>query len=273
MSENFRSPEQSAASNRESEGAGGVRKQSGTPRNDLILSAHVAGNAAVFPLVLALHVPEGATVADVTHGKGVFWRNVDAAKYRLLATDIKHGVDCRKLPYEAGTIDAVVLDPPYMEGASRKSAYKSGHQAFSNYYGLQQIERGSDRYHAVILRLYLDACAEATRVLKPSGVLIVKCQDEVSANRQRLTHVEIITALAKDWFCKDLFVVVRTNRPGCSRILKQVHARKNHSYFLVFVRAKDSLGGGGGFSSENPSTAEKGHNVAVSDKAAPGGTP
>ena len=36
------------------------------------------------------------------------------------------------------------------------------------------------------------AVSEARRVLKPPGVLIVKCQDEVSANRQRLTHVEII---------------------------------------------------------------------------------
>jgi hypothetical protein len=30
--------------------------------------------------------------------------------------------------------------------------------------------------------------------------------------------------------------VVRTNRPGISRLKKQVHARKNHSYFIVFVK-------------------------------------
>ena len=33
---------------------------------------------------------------------------------------------------------------------------------------------------------------------------------------------------------EDLFVVVRNNRPGVSRAVRQVHARKNHSYFLVF---------------------------------------
>ena len=38
------------------------------------------------------------------------------------------------------------------------------------------------------------------------------------------------------FYAKDLFVVVRQNRPGVSRALKQVHARKNHSYFLVFVK-------------------------------------
>ena len=69
------------------------------------------------------------------------------------------------------------------------------------------------------------------------GVFIVKCQDEVSANRQNLTHVEVITAYADmGFFCKDLFVVVRPNKPGMSRLLKQAHARKNHSYFLVFVK-------------------------------------
>ena len=33
---------------------------------------------------------------------------------------------------------------------------------------------------------------------------------------------------------EDLFVVMRNNRPGVSRMVRQVHARKNHSYFLVF---------------------------------------
>ncbi len=212
------------------------RIQGGIPTTDLILSARVGGNAEVFADVLKLHVPEGALIADVTHGNGVFWRKIEMEKYRVLATDIKTGVDCRRLPYEASEIDALVLDPPYMEGATRNSAYQSGHRAFSDYYGLQEIKQSGDRYHGAILRLYLESCAEAARVLKPSGVLIVKCQDEVCANKQRLTHVEIINALYADWHCKDLFVVVRSNRPVISRLIHQVHARKNHSYFLIFVR-------------------------------------
>ncbi len=68
-------------------------------------------------------------------------------------------------------------------------------------------------------------------------MLIVKCQDEVSANTQCLTHVEIIQAYAAlGFYAKDLFVVVRPNRPAIARLLRQEHARKNHSYFLVFVK-------------------------------------
>jgi hypothetical protein len=73
--------------------------------------------------------------------------------------------------------------------------------------------------------------------LKDNGVFIVKCQDEVSANRQRLTHIEIINEYENfGFYTKDLFVVVRTNKPGISRLKKQRHARKNHSYFVVFIK-------------------------------------
>ncbi len=76
-------------------------------------------------------------------------------------------------------------------------------------------------------------------MLRPEGTLIVKCQDEVSANTQRLTHVEIIHEYEKlGFYTKDLFVVVRSNRPAVTRTKGQVHARKNHSYFLVFVKTR-----------------------------------
>lgn len=216
----------------------------GKPTTDLVLSARVGGNADVFPDVLRLHVPPGSVVADVTYGKGVFWRKVPAGSYDVRATDLDTGTDCRELPYEASSIDAVVLDPPYMEGSTRNTAYASGQEQFSDYYGLRAKGRSGSRYHRAVLELYVEAGREAHRVLRLKGVLIVKCQDEVCANRQRLTHVEIINELGSMGFvCEDLFVVVRTNRPVVSRMLKQVHARKNHSYFLVFI--KEGINGEG----------------------------
>ena len=113
------------------------------------------------------------------------------------------------------------------------------HGAFRNHYsnGDEVPVTGGGKWHAAVLDLYFDAGREARRILRDRGVLIVKCQDEVSANRQNLTHVEIINEYEKmGLYCKDLFVVVRKNRPGMSRVLKQVHARKNHSYFLVFIK-------------------------------------
>lgn len=221
------------------------RVQGGIATSDVVVSAYVDGNAEVFPKILSLHVPEGAIVADVTWGKGVFWKNVPEGIYQLKATDIQTGTDCRNLPYEDGTIDCVVLDPPYMEGLYRKSAdHLAGagtHAAFRKHYSNGMATTTGPKWHAAVLDLYFKAGAEAWRVLKDHGVLIVKCQDEVSANRQNLTHVEIINNYEKlRFYTKDLFVVVRQNQPGVSRLKKQIHARKNHSYFLIFVKVPKS---------------------------------
>ena len=224
------------------DGADKKRVQGGEPTSDLVFSTHIGSNVEIFPQILSLHVPEGARIADVTFGKGVFWRNVDCTKYELLKSDISMGVDCRALPYEVHSLDAVILDPPYMEGFYRsENAQKAGggtHDAFRQYYsnGDEAASNGA-KWHAAVTDLYFKAGKEAHRVLKDNGVLIVKCQDEVSANRQWLTHVEIIVEYEKYGFhAKDLFIVVRSNKPGVSRLKKQVHARKNHSYFLIFMK-------------------------------------
>jgi DNA modification methylase len=223
------------------------RKQGGESTSDLVVSAHSAGNADVFPEILKLHVPEGSIVADVTWGKGVFWRNVSDDRYKVLATDISMGVDCRKLPYKGESIDCVVLDPPYMEGFYRKEgSLKAGsgtHSAFSDAYSNGDEVNGdtenvgTKKWHAAVTDMYFKAGNEAYRVLRKNGIFIVKCQDEVSAGKQWLTHVEIINEYEKQgYYSKDLFIVMRTNRPSVSRLKKQVHARKNHSYFLVFIK-------------------------------------
>jgi len=231
------------------------RTTSGATTTDLVFSAHVGDNSEVFPEILDLHVPAGAVVADVTFGKGVFWKKVPDGQYTVLASDIslkqsvrlphyveaKDGVDCRQLPYVDGSIDCVVLDPPYMEGLYRKKedhmAGNGTYSAFRDCYSSGQATKQGPKWHGAVVDMYVKAGGEAYRVLKDKGILIVKCQDEVSANLQRLTHVEIITAYEHfGFYAKDLFVVCRKNRAGVSRIKKQEHARKSHSYFLVFQK-------------------------------------
>lgn len=214
----------------------GKRRKSpaGIATNDLIVSAYQGVNADVFPDILSLYVAPGSRIADVTYGRGAFWKQIPPKKYHVVASDLTTGVDCRKLPYTAGSIDCAVLDPPYMHTPGGTAHVE--HQNFENYY--QNNGAGNTtgaKYHEAVLELYFAAAREAWRVLKNGGVLIVKCQDEVCACKQRLTHVEIINELTPKLFMvEDLFVLMRTNRPGVSRILKQRHARKNHSYFLVF---------------------------------------
>lgn len=236
------------------------RIQGGAPSTEVVLSAHVATNDEVFAQVAQLHLPVGSYVADVTYGKGVFWKRVPKDTYTLYFSDIDAktsrdathdvpvatGVDCRDLPFPDTSLDGLVLDPPYMEGLYRKNtSHLAGHgthaafrQAYSNGEATKERHK-APKWHDAVVDLYLKAGVEAYRVLKTGGSFIVKCQDEVSANRQRLTHVELITAMESiGFYAKDIFIVVRSNRPGISRLKRQVHARKNHSYFLVFQKVK-----------------------------------
>jgi hypothetical protein len=168
----------------------------------------------------------------------------------LSQIEIRDGVDCRNLPYDDASLDCLVLDPPYMEGFYRGDtdhlAGGGTHAAFRHHYSndraIKATEEGAPKWHDAVVDLYVRAGWEAERVLGKNGIFIVKCQDEVSANKQRLTHVELITAYeSMGFYTKDLFVVVRSNKAGVSRLKKQAHARKNHSYFLVFQKRKMKL--------------------------------
>jgi hypothetical protein len=216
----------------------GKRKPpAGSPTNALVFTACKGSGDRVFPQILSLYVAPGSKVADVTFGKGVFWRKVEQSRYQLLATDIQTGVDCTKLPYGDSSVDCVVFDPPYMHTPGGTAHVN--HQNYEDYYRNNEAENQSTkRYHEAVLDLYFRAANEAKRVLRKEGIYIVKCGDEVCSNQQRLTHVELINRLrARGFVPEDLFVLVRFNRPGVSTGLRQAHARKNHSYFLVFRKS------------------------------------
>lgn len=217
------------------------KSPSGISTNDLIFSAHVGSNMAVFPYLLALYVQKGSSVADVTWGSGAFWKGVPREDYRLFCSDLHPKsrrvlrADARALPYGDNSMDCVVFDPPYMHSPGG-TAHTTTHAAFEKHYRNNGSgNQTASKYHEAVLDLYRDAGRDTYRVLKERGVFIVKCQDEVCANRQRFTHIEVIQMYEEMGFvAEDLFVIVRNNRPGVSRMVRQVHARKNHSYFLVF---------------------------------------
>jgi len=222
---------------------------------ELVLSAYTARNADVFPRVLNLHVDDGAKIADVTWGKGVFWKNIDFNAYEVYASDLDsdkspsgNPVDARNLPYDDNSFDVVVLDPPYAEGFFRRNkdmlAGGGSHDTFrQNYSNGEVLDTKGSKYHQAVLDLYCDAGVEAQRVLKDDGTSIVKVQDEVSANTQELTHIQITNFYenALDMYTKDLFVVVRSNKPAVSGMENQVHARKNHSFFMVYEMGSEPV--------------------------------
>jgi hypothetical protein len=119
------------------------KSPAGIATNELVFSAYQGTNEDVFPQVLSLYVSPGSTVADVTYGMGVFWKRVPPTKYRLLATDLKNGIDSRNLPYEDCSVDCVVFDPPYMHTPGGTAHVN--HQNYEGYYRNNAAANGSER--------------------------------------------------------------------------------------------------------------------------------
>lgn len=195
---------------------------------NVIVTAQTGDNSDVFPDILLLYANDGDAIADVTYGKGVFWKKVDINRYSFYPSDIMTGIDYNNLPYKKGVLDMVVLDPPYMGNNGGKN------YAVARNYNVN-IKKYSKEY---IPNLYFDGISEAYNVLKKGGKLVIKCQDEIQSGKQNMNHITIIDfALSNGFRVEDLFIVIQKNTP-MMRHSYQLHARKNHSYFIIFTKVK-----------------------------------
>jgi len=189
--------------------------------NPVIKTSLQGTNADLIAEVFKLYVPKGTVVADVTYGRGVFWRNLVPEDYTCLFSDLQSGVDFRHLPYEDNSVDVLILDPPYMH--SGQGVKDSINKCYLN----------AAVSHESVIRLYAAGILEASRVLKPQGLILTKIQDEIESGKQRWSHIEVMELLKIMGFMHlDLFVLMQNGTPTM-RELYQKTARKNHSYLIV----------------------------------------
>lgn len=194
-------------------------------------------NADLFPDILELYARAGASIVDLTYGEGVFWKKVDKSLYSVLTNDInpnkgKNSYDFQRLPYIDDSFDCVIFDPPYIPNHKTDSVIKD---SLSDRYGLDAIPRM--RNVEEVYEVYQRGMAEAQRILKPEGIMIVKCMDQVDGGKNKFLHCWIHDHA--QWIgliAEDLFIMARKASP--MRHTHQIHARKNHSYFWVFRKMK-----------------------------------
>lgn len=184
-------------------------------------------NAELLKNVGELYFKKGMRIAYVTYGKGAFWKKTDLDAYVFYPSDLKTGVDFKKLPYVNDSLDVVVLDPPYV--------HNPGKMFVDTTYNNAATTKGF--YHKDIMNLYTDGMAEAFRVLKKNGFLLVKCQDQIESSKQKWSHIEIYqNAIDLGYYAKDMFVLHQENKPHI-QYKPQQHARRNHSYLWVFMKS------------------------------------
>lgn len=190
--------------------------------------------------------------------------------------DARWGTQLDALPLPDASVDLHVLDPPYMGGFFRRRhqttahpnhdlSARFGHSPTAGAVGAGEEVAGTEAgvagaaphaaavapadgrdadggfrgyfEHEAVVALYAAGLVEAARVLRPGGVALVKVQDEVYNHRQYATHVEVlVAALNAGLVLEDTLVHVQARPPRARHQTAQAHARKNHSFLLVFRR-------------------------------------
>jgi hypothetical protein len=199
-----------------------------TDKNPPVVTSYQCNNDHLLAQVAKLYLRPGDRIADVTYGTGRFWRKVDLTQYDFCPSDLltvpDHPYDFRNLPYRSADFDVHVLDPPYMSHASRGI-----HNA-----DYRNAETTNCFSHGEIVRLYRHGMMEGHRILKPGGLMLVKCKDELEGGRQRMSHIEIhdIAVCDLGMAVQDLFVLTQIH--PLAHLGGSQHAWKNHSYLWVF---------------------------------------
>ena len=179
--------------------------------------------------IIKLFCPEGIEL-DPTFSKGNFYKNIPQPKYCYdlepqTANTIK--ADCRNLPHESNSVKSLMFDPPFVAAQPTGNPEGIITKRFGFYKNIQ----------TEMWNLYHDSLKEFYRILKPNGILVFKCQDTIDSSKQYFSHVEIINyACSLGFYPKDLFILIAKNRIIGATHHVQQHARKYHSYFIVFIK-------------------------------------
>lgn len=183
--------------------------------------------------VLRLYCSGGFDL-DPTYSKGVFYKGVPEPKLKYDIAPQKAGVtqaDCQKLPLTDNSLKSIVFDPPFTGGTAGEGKP-----------GIIKSRFGYYRNVPELWDFYRKSLAEFYRILKADGILVFKCQDTIESSKQYLSHVEIITyACTLGFYPLDLFILLARNVLISPSQTNQQHARKSHSYFLVFKKIESKV--------------------------------
>lgn len=189
--------------------------------------------------IINLHCDGQPIQCDPTYSKGVFYKNMQHPAYKFdlyPQTPDTVQADCTNLPLQSNLLKVMMFDPPFVvsKGPSLSINKVGSNIISSRFSSFESPKLLWDFYEASLKEFY--------RILKDKGVLIFKCQDTVSGGKNFLSHVYIINkALEIGFYPKDLFILNAKQRLISGQIKKQQHARKFHSYFLVFTKEKSKV--------------------------------
>lgn len=197
---------------------------------DIIKSVY-SDQTEILQAIIKLYCKDGFEL-DPTYSIGNFYKRIPQPKFKFDIEPQAEGVvqaDCRKLPMENESVSTIMFDPPFIHTQAKVAGL------------IQERFGGGGKSMYEIWKLYYDSMLEFFRVLKSNGILVFKCQDGIEGGKQYLTHVEIINQAIKiGFYPEDLFILLSSNRMLNQNRVQQ-HARKFHSYFIVFKKIHNKV--------------------------------
>lgn len=179
------------------------------------------------------YIHESDLTLDVTFGQGRWW-----SKWRpgqLVTNDINRYTladlhyDFQHLPPEwTDTFDVVAYDPPYkLNGTGGSHPSDKGYGVDGTYTSI------ADKHE-----LIMAGVRQCARVVKPGGVLLIKCQDQVSSGKVRWQTFMIYEYLTPHVHrpCELIDLLHLEGYRAQPEGRRQVHARRNYSTLMVFKR-------------------------------------
>lgn len=171
---------------------------------------------------------------DPTYSTGRFWQGLPQPIHKFdmfPQTPDTRQANSNCLPFEDGEIGSIMFDPPFVIKNQERLNGKRG-KIESRFYGYPTINHLREHYQSTLREFF--------RILRPSGLVAFKCQDTVSSSVNYPIHAEIIINMAPGagLVYKDTLLLGNRNVMLDPRVKKQQHARKNHTFFLVFRKPK-----------------------------------
>lgn len=167
--------------------------------------------------------------ADVTYSTGHIWYDLPQPRLKFdlyPQSDRVIAADARHIPINGASVGSMIVDPPFVVAPTMKPGIIR--ERFGHY---QTIE--------TLWAFYAASLSESYRVLRPNGILAFKCQDNLSNSGQHWSHLFVMnTAQEVGFICDDLFVLLSDRVLWSPNMAHQQHARKIHSYYLVFRKPK-----------------------------------
>lgn len=192
-------------------------------------SSYFTNEQELIKALIQIHNDNKDIECDPMYFKGNFWKDgLNKPKYKFdlnpQIPECEYG-DATNLPLENGSLNSIILDPPFLFGIHGKTnQYYSAktHTIFKDFDKLENCYKG--------------ILSNAYRVLKKNGLLIFKCQDYTDS-KTTMTHCKVYEwATELGFYAKDIAILNIPQHKVYNGNTTQRHLRKVHTYFWVFIK-------------------------------------